>query len=167
MFARILKHEWRLLATDGSLWLVVGIFAVAIAYGTFTGARWVRFQHAAIAEAAREEFGCTVTRYAGRGAWHQLLISGNGNRWHPAGVGAWLRALGIFGQRSHEKRIPDAAFRLPDAQVALLLRHLWATDGTIAIRRRERRAGVFYSTSSAGLAHDVAALLLRCAPGSH
>lgn len=55
MFARILKHEWRLLATDGSLWLVVGIFAVAIAYGTFNGARWVRFQHTAIAETAREE----------------------------------------------------------------------------------------------------------------
>ncbi|HTU99368.1 MAG TPA: ABC transporter permease, partial [Luteitalea sp.] len=55
MFARILKHEWRLLATDGSLWLVVGIFAVAIAYGTFTGARWVRFQQAAIAEAGQEE----------------------------------------------------------------------------------------------------------------
>jgi ABC-2 type transport system permease protein len=52
---RILRHEWRLLTTDGSLWLVVGIFAVAIAYGTFNGARWVRFQQDAIAEAAREE----------------------------------------------------------------------------------------------------------------
>jgi ABC-2 type transport system permease protein len=55
MFARILRHEWRLLTTDGSLWLVIGIFAAAIAYGTFNGVRWVRFQHAAIAETAREE----------------------------------------------------------------------------------------------------------------
>lgn len=55
MFTRILRHEWRLLTTDGSLWLLVGIFAVAIAYGTFNGVRWVRFQHEALAEAAREE----------------------------------------------------------------------------------------------------------------
>lgn len=55
MFTRILRHEWRLLTTDGSLWLLVGIFAAAIAYGTFNGVRWVRFQHEALAEAAREE----------------------------------------------------------------------------------------------------------------
>ena len=41
----------------------------------------------AVMEAATREFGAKVTRYKGRGAWHQLLISGNGNRWHPAGVG--------------------------------------------------------------------------------
>src|SRR6185295_75010 len=63
-----------------------------------------------VARAAQEEFGCRVTRYAGRGSWHQLLLSGNGNRWHPAGIGGWLRGLGIFGQRSHQKRVPDAAF---------------------------------------------------------
>jgi ABC-2 type transport system permease protein len=55
MFSRVLRHEWRLLTTDGSLWLVIGIFAAAIAYGTFNGVRWVRFQQAAIAETAREE----------------------------------------------------------------------------------------------------------------
>ena len=55
MIARIVRHEWRLLATEGSLWLVVGIFALAIGYGTFNGARWVRFQHAAIDETSREQ----------------------------------------------------------------------------------------------------------------
>jgi replicative DNA helicase len=115
-----------------------------------------------VATAAREEFGCTVTRYAGRGSWHQLLISGNGDRWHHAGVNAWLRELGIFGQRSHQKRIPEAAFQLADRQIALLLRHLWATDGTIAVRRTSRGGHhVFYATSSPALAGDVAALLLR------
>ncbi|HUO65103.1 MAG TPA: replicative DNA helicase, partial [Terriglobales bacterium] len=34
-----------------------------------------------------EAMGSTVKRYAGRGLWHQLLISGNGNKWHAAGVG--------------------------------------------------------------------------------
>ncbi len=55
MSSRVLRHEWRLLTSDGSLWLLIAIFAAAIAYGTFNGVRWVRFQEAAIAEAAREE----------------------------------------------------------------------------------------------------------------
>ncbi len=116
-----------------------------------------------VARAAREQFGCKVTRYRGRGSWHQLLISGNGNRWHPVGVNAWLRELGIFGQRSHQKRIPREAFRLSNRQVAILLRHLWATDGSIHARPRGERGGhgVYYATSSRGLAQDVASLLLR------
>jgi replicative DNA helicase len=115
-----------------------------------------------VARCAREEFGCRVTRYAGHRSWHQLLISGNGNRWHPAGVSGWLRTLGIFGQRSFEKRIPAAAFLLSVRQIALLLRHLWATDGTIAVRRGGRGSdAVSYATNSDALARDVAALLLR------
>ena len=115
-----------------------------------------------VARAAREEFGCRVTRYAGRRTWHQLFISGNGNRWHPGGVNAWLRELGIFGQRSHQKRVPEAVFLLSTPQIALLLRHLWATDGTIAPRRTGRGSdAVSYATNSPGLASDVAALLLR------
>jgi replicative DNA helicase len=118
---------------------------------------------AAVAAAARGEFGAEVKRYAGRGRWHQLLISGNGNRWHPAGVNAWLRSLRIFGQRSFEKRIPEEAFRLHNGQIATLLRHLWATDGTVYRRPARARGshGIEYSTTSPGLAKDVAALLLR------
>jgi replicative DNA helicase len=117
----------------------------------------------AVAEAARREFGCTVNRHAGRGAWHRLVISGSGNRWHPAGVDLWLRELGIFDQRSHEKRLPAEVFTLASDQVAVLLQHLWATDGTISLRRPGARgsAAVNFSTSSRGLAGDVAALLLR------
>jgi replicative DNA helicase len=114
--------------------------------------------------AAEREFGSRVNRHEGRGNWHQLVIAGNGNRWHPSGVGRWLRELGIWGQRSADKRIPADAFRLAAEQVALLLRHLWATDGTIWCGerpggRRDRR--VAFSTASRGLAFDVAALLLR------
>ena len=118
---------------------------------------------ALVSSVAQNEFGCKVTRYAGRGNWHQLLISGNGNRWHPAGVNAWLRELGIFGQRSAEKRIPEAAFRLSNRQIALLLRHLWATDGAIWIRpaTQEGASRVFFTTCSKALANDVTALLLR------
>jgi len=117
---------------------------------------------AIVAEAAQKEFGARVTRYAGRRTWHQLLISGNGNRWHPAGVNQWFREIGIFGQRSYEKRIPESAFRLGNVQIGLLLRHLWATDGTITPRAKGRGDhAVVFSTNSQGLAQDVAGLLLR------
>jgi replicative DNA helicase len=116
----------------------------------------------AVREAA-EKFGSHVTRHAGRGAWHQLVISGNGHRRLPAGVGAWLKELGIFGQRSHEKRLPAAVFTLAEEQIALLLRHLWATDGSVTLRKPKVKGAprVYFSTVSATLAHDVAALLLR------
>lgn len=117
----------------------------------------------AVSDAARDVFGATVKRYPGRGRWHQLLISGNGNRWHPAGVGLWLKELGIFGQRSHEKRVPASLFRLENRQIGLFLRHLWATDGTISLRSGGGvgSPNVSYCTNSVGLAQDVASLLLR------
>jgi replicative DNA helicase len=116
-----------------------------------------------VKHAVESEFGGSVKRYPGPGRWHQLLIRGNGNRWHPTGVNAWLRELGIFDQRSSVKRIPDEAFRLQSDQVAVLLRHLWATDGCISVRPAGQRGGhrVFFSTSSRRLAEDIAMLLLR------
>jgi replicative DNA helicase len=116
-----------------------------------------------VAEAAEAEFGVKVNRYRGRGNWHQLVFSGNGNRWHPAGVNLWLRSLGIFDQRSFEKRIPQAAFGLGNRQIAVLVQHLWATDGTIFARKPGMRGSptICFSTNSRGLAKDVSALLLR------
>ncbi|HKU85495.1 MAG TPA: replicative DNA helicase, partial [Casimicrobiaceae bacterium] len=116
----------------------------------------------AVREAA-VAMGSTVTRHAGRGAWHQLVIAGNGDRGNAKGVGAWLKALGIFGQRSHEKRLPANVFRLKHRQIALLLQHLWATDGCISLRRAGTRGAprVYFSTCSRALAVDVMALLLR------
>jgi replicative DNA helicase len=80
------------------------------------------------------------------------------------GDGSYLSHGPMFNQRSCEKRIPASAFRLHNDQVALLLRHLWATDGciwagTAANGRQARR--VYYATTSPRLARDVAALLLR------
>jgi replicative DNA helicase len=116
----------------------------------------------AVSDAARA-MGSTVTRHAGRGQWHQLVIAGNGNRWQPAGVGAWLKRLGLHGQRSYEKHLPTGLFRLGQTQVALFLRHLWATDGCISVRAAGQRgsARVYLATCSERLARDVAALLLR------
>ncbi len=114
--------------------------------------------------AAAELFGSTVSRHPGpTGTWHQLVISGNGNRWTPAGVGKWLKELGIFNQRSHEKHLPPEVFTLADDQIALLLRHLWSTDGSVTLPRFGRRGAprVYFATCSQRLAFDVAALLLR------
>jgi replicative DNA helicase len=107
--------------------------------------------------------GSTVKRYVGRGKWHQLLISGNGNRRRAAGVGAWLKKLGIHGQRSHQKSLPPEVFQLSDAQIGLLLKHLWATDGCIHVRPAHSRGSprVYFCTCSEKLAQEVAALLLR------
>ncbi|MGA2399766.1 MAG: replicative DNA helicase [Steroidobacteraceae bacterium] len=113
---------------------------------------------------AAEKFGCSVSRHEGpTGTWHQLVISGNGNRWAAAGVGAWLKQLGIYGQRSHEKHLPAEVFSLADDQVACLLRHLWATDGSVTVRKAGQRGGpnIYFSSCSRRLADDVAALLLR------
>jgi replicative DNA helicase len=112
--------------------------------------------------ACAEELGSSVTRHAGRGNRHQLVIANNGNRWHPRGVGAWLKGLGIFNQRAHEKCLPASVFQLSDCQIGLLLKHLWATDGCIHVRPSERGAPrVYFSTCSRLLADDVASLLLR------
>jgi replicative DNA helicase len=107
--------------------------------------------------------GSTVTRHVGRGNWHQLVIANNGNRWQPAGVGAWLKGLGIFNQRSHQKHLPEQVFQFSDGQMGLLLRHLWATDGCIHVRGPGQRGAprVYFSTCSELLANDVGALLLR------
>jgi len=109
---------------------------------------------------AAEKFGSTVKRAEGRGNWHQLIISGNGNRWHPKGVGAWLKGLGIYGQRSHEKHLPKEIFHLSNQQIALFLRHLWATDGSVTITK-SGRGRVYFSSASERLVRDVMALLLR------
>ncbi|OHT97309.1 replicative DNA helicase [Mycobacterium syngnathidarum] len=76
-------------------------------------------------------------------------------------IAAWLDKLGLFGKRSYEKFVPKEVFALPDDQVALFLRHLWATDGSVRWDATARQARVYYATTSRQLADDVAQLLLR------
>ncbi|MGQ0716455.1 MAG: replicative DNA helicase [Pseudonocardiales bacterium] len=77
-------------------------------------------------------------------------------------IAAWLDKLGLFGLRSYEKFIPDEVFGLSRAQVALFVRHLWATDGCIRYPSdSDRRVQIYYATTSRRLADHVARLLLR------
>ena len=76
-------------------------------------------------------------------------------------MAAWFDERGLYGRRSHEKLVPAPVFSLPKRQIALFLRHLWATDGSITIARNRRGGHIYYASTSRRLADDVARLLLR------
>jgi replicative DNA helicase len=158
-------------AEDPEVWpdARVVLLAHLIGDGSFLKQQPVRYTTASeacsevVRGAAETQFGMKVTRVAGRGKRHQLLLCANETRSKPAGVNLWLRELGIFNQRDAQKRIPRGVFRLANDQIKLFLRHLWATDGTISTREPDQPGGhgVYFSSYSRGLADDVGALLLR------
>ena len=76
-------------------------------------------------------------------------------------IAAWLDGLGLFGKRSYEKFVPSEIFALPNDQVALFLRHLWATDGSVRWDAKVGQGRVYYASTSRRLIDDVAQLLLR------
>ncbi|MFM8597462.1 MAG: replicative DNA helicase [Mycobacterium sp.] len=76
-------------------------------------------------------------------------------------IAAWLDRLGLFGKRSYEKFVPAEVFALPNDQVALFLRHLWATDGSVRWDSKQGQGRVYYASTSRRLIDDVSQLLLR------
>lgn len=77
---------------------------------------------------------------------------------------AWLDELGCWDRRSYEKRLPNEVFQLPDAQLRTFLHHLFATDGSLHVRPEGStgpKVGLYYATSSPGLAQDLQLLLRR------
>jgi replicative DNA helicase len=76
-------------------------------------------------------------------------------------IAAWLDELGLFGLRSYEKFIPAPVFCLPKKQIAMFLRHLWATDGSVTVNKSGRGGRVYYASTSRELVDDVSRLLLR------
>jgi replicative DNA helicase len=76
-------------------------------------------------------------------------------------IAEWLDGLGLFGRRSYEKYVPETVFRAPNDQVALFLRHLWATDGSARWDAKAGMARIYYASTSRRLVGDVAQLLLR------
>ncbi|MFY7064994.1 replicative DNA helicase [Nocardiopsis changdeensis] len=76
-------------------------------------------------------------------------------------IAVWLDGLGLFGLRSHEKFVPDAVFKLPTDQIALFLRHLWATDGSVHWSKATNGTRIYYSSTSRRLVDGVALLLAR------
>jgi ABC-2 type transport system permease protein len=75
VFTTLIRHEWRSLSADGSVWIAVALFAAAIGYGAFNGFRWVAFQQRAIVEAQHEE----VDRFRKHEAEIVRIARENGN----------------------------------------------------------------------------------------
>ena len=80
---------------------------------------------------------------------------------HP--VREWLEPHGLWGARSWNKFVPEEVFGLEDQKLALFLRHLWATDGSITISRNRhgQTVSTYYSSTSRRLVLDVKRMLLR------
>jgi len=76
-------------------------------------------------------------------------------------IAAWLDKLGLFDKRSYEKFVPKEVFALPNDQVALFLRYLWATDGSVRWEPVAGQGKIYYATTSRQLADDVVHLLAR------
>lgn len=74
---------------------------------------------------------------------------------------ARLTEWGLMGRRSHDKFVPEVFFRLPEAQIALFLSRLYATDGWACVSRPGDQPQIGYCSVSERLARDVAHLLLR------
>ena len=74
---------------------------------------------------------------------------------------AWLDGLGLFDLRSYGKFVPEAIFSAPNDQVALFLKHLWSTDGSISWDAEQDQARIYYASTSRRLIDDVVGLLGR------
>ncbi len=76
-------------------------------------------------------------------------------------VAVWLDSLGLYGLRSYEKFIPAPVFSLPKEQLALFVRHLWATDGCVWWDTTVGYARIYYASTSRRMIDDLSRLLLR------
>ncbi len=76
-------------------------------------------------------------------------------------IAAWLDALGLLGLRSHEKFVPPEVHQLSKRQIGMFLRHIWSTDGSVAVNKDLRSGRVSYASTSLRLVEDLSRLLLR------
>jgi replicative DNA helicase len=118
-----------------------------------------------VAKLAIEVFGGEVDPRTHRERrWYQVYLASTRHHTHNihSAVTDWLNSLEVFGLRSYEKFVPTKVFEQPTREVAIFLRHLWATDGSIQlIKGKKIRPIAYYASSSPRMARDVQALLLR------
>ncbi len=96
--------------------------------------------------------------------WYQVYLTSARHLTHGkrSPVSMWLDELGVWGLRSHEKRVPERVFEQSASGAATFLRHLWSTDGCMRMAwGKSPRPAIYYATSSERLARDVQSLLLR------
>jgi replicative DNA helicase len=111
-------------------------------------------------ETAASHFGITPRRVRQKTWWHVYLPAPyrltHGKR-NP--IQSWLSRFGLDCLHSYDKFIPREVFALPDDEVALFLRHLWSTDGSVGLYGGQGR--VYYASTSRRLVDDLQQLLLR------
>ncbi|HKF17196.1 MAG TPA: replicative DNA helicase [Candidatus Dormibacteraeota bacterium] len=115
-----------------------------------------------VERAAAAEFGITPRRVQQKTWWHTYLPAPypcTHGRYNPLHV--WFRELGIEDLRSHQKRIPQLIYSGSNREISVFLRHLWATDGCVAVPRGRTAPKAYYASSSRELADGVATLLGR------
>ncbi|TRT48485.1 MAG: replicative DNA helicase [Microcystis aeruginosa Ma_QC_C_20070703_M131] len=96
--------------------------------------------------------------------WYQVYLTANYPLTHNIKnpISQWLERLGVWGLCSYEKFIPPQVFEQTQSAIALFLRHLWSTDGSLKlVQGKSPRPMAYYSSSSLRLAQDVQSLLLR------
>ena len=138
----------------------------ALQYTTIDGANAIE-----VIEAAEAEFDVAPRMVhdqpEGRGeGWYQVFLPADFHLTHGRRnpIAEWLDDLGLWDKRSGEKFIPESVFSATDDQIALFLRHLWATDGTFSTGTSPKgtpTAAIAYSTTSRALALGVQRLLSR------
>ncbi len=118
-----------------------------------------------VGEAAKALFDINARLVKQENWWHSYLPSpyhlGHGKK-HP--ITLWYRKLGIASERSYKKVIPKAIFQSSILDIALFLKHLWATDGNISFTNlagRKLAGAIYYASTSKTLAEQVQHLLLR------
>jgi replicative DNA helicase len=137
--------------------------------GSFVRGQQIRYAStdeanlAAVATAARH-FGITPARddyAAARCTSLRLPAPYRVARGRRNPVAVWLDSLGLYGLRSYEKFIPAPVFSLPKEQLALFVRHLWATDGCVWWDTTAGSARIYYASTSRRMVDDLSRLLLR------
>jgi replicative DNA helicase len=76
-------------------------------------------------------------------------------------IAEWLDSLGVFDKRSHEKFVPEQLFHVSKRQIALFLKHIWSTDGSVTVNKSGRGGRIYYASTSRRLVDDLSRLLLR------
>jgi len=95
---------------------------------------------------------CTTLRL------HAPFPLGHGKR-NP--IAEWLDELALFGLRSHEKFVPEPIFHVSKRQIALFIKHIWATDGSVTVNKKGQGGRIYYASTSRRLVNDLSRLLLR------
>lgn len=119
-----------------------------------------------VKKAAESEFNIKA-KIVNQESWYHLYLSAKEKlaRGRRNPIVKWLdEDLHIFDQRSGQKEIPEFVFELKEEQICLFLRHLWATDGCVHIRKIAKKGPllrIYYASKSEKLVRQVSHLLLR------